>query len=82
MRGARLMSTFGFSHYALKIGTAAALLAGCAPIANTGFEAPVASDAIAKTIHHFVAGPKRPDHRSSWMSLDARRINKLLYVSD
>lgn len=76
------MSTFGFSRYALKIGTAAALLAGCAPIANSGFEAPVATDAIAKTMRHFVAGPKRPDHRSSWMSPDAKRIKKRLYVSD
>ncbi len=76
------MSIFVFSRYALKIGTAAALLAGCFPIANSGFEAPVASDAIAKTMRHFVAGPKRPVHRSSWTSPDAKRIKKLLYVSD
>ena len=52
------MSIFGFSRYALTIGTAAALLAGCAPIANSGFEAPVATGAIAQTMPHFVAGPK------------------------
>ncbi|HXB83402.1 MAG TPA: hypothetical protein VNU22_08670 [Candidatus Acidoferrum sp.] len=50
-----------FSGYALKIGTAAALLAGCVPIANSGLEAPVATDAIAKTLRHFGAGPTRPD---------------------
>lgn len=72
------MSIFVFSRYALKIGTAAALLAGCVPIANSGFEAPVASDAIAKTMRHFVAGPKRPVHRLSWTSPDAKRIKKLL----
>jgi hypothetical protein len=33
-------------------------------------------------MRHFVAGPKRPDHRSSLMSSDAKRIKKLLYLSD
>lgn len=82
MRGIRLMRTFGSSRDGLKIGIAAALLAGCAPIGNSGFEAPVATDAIAKAMRHSVAGPKRPDHRSSWMSPGAKRIKKLLYVSD
>ncbi len=76
------MSTFAFSRYALTISIAAALLAACAPVTNSGFGAAVATDAIANTMRHFVAGPKRPDHRSSWMSPDAKRIKKLLYVSD
>jgi hypothetical protein len=61
------MSTSVFSRHALTIGTAVALLAGCAPIANSGFGAPVAA---------------RPDHRSSWMLPNAKRVKKLLYVSD
>jgi|HubBroStandDraft_2_1064218.scaffolds.fasta_scaffold17254_3 hypothetical protein len=76
------MSTFAFSRCALTISIATALLAGCAPVANSGFGAPVAGDAIAETMRQFVAGPKQPDHRSSWMSADAKRIKKLLYISD
>jgi hypothetical protein len=40
------------------------------------------SDAIARTMPHFVAGPKRPDHRKSWMLPDAKGVKKLLYISD
>jgi hypothetical protein len=84
------MRTFAFRRYALTIGIAAALLAGCAtrladtppPAADSGFEAAATSDAIARTMPRFVAGPKRPDHRASWMSPNAKRIKKLLYVSD
>jgi hypothetical protein len=75
------MSTLVFNRCALTIGIAAALLAGCAPTANSG-EAPVVTGAIAKTMPNFVAGPKQPDRRSSWMLPDAKRIKKLLYVSD
>jgi hypothetical protein len=85
------MSAFAFSRYALTISIAAALLAGCAPkslgdtrppTADSRFEAAAASDAIARTMPHFVAGPKRPDHRTSWMLPDAKRVRKLLYISD
>ncbi len=84
------MNTFAFTRYALMIGIAAAVLEGCSPqqldarppAADSGFEAAATSDAIARTMPGFVAGAKRPDHRSSWMSPDAKRIKKLLYVSD
>jgi hypothetical protein len=85
-----LISTFAFCRYALTISIAAALLARCAPqrlgdarppTADPGFEA-AASDAIARTMPRFIAGPKRPDHRTSWMSPDAKRVRKLLYISD
>lgn len=85
-----MIITFAFCRYALTISIAAALLAGCAqqrlgdarpPTADPGFEA-AASDAIARTMPRFIAGPKRPDHRRSWMLPDAKRVRKLLYISD
>jgi hypothetical protein len=86
-----MMRTFALNRYAPTIGIAAALLAGCAaqrlgdtqpPTADSGFEAAAAPDAIAATMPRFVAGPKRPDHRSSWMLPEAKRVKELLYVSD
>ena len=85
------MSTFAFNRYALTIGVAAALLAGCAtqrlgdtglPAAGSGLEAAAASDAIARTMPRFAAGPKRPDHHASWMLPGAKRVKRLLYISD
>jgi hypothetical protein len=85
------MRTFAFRRYALTIGIAAALLAGCAtqrladtppPAADAGFEAAATSDAIAGTMPHFVAGAKRPDHRTSRMLPGAKNVKKLLYISD
>jgi hypothetical protein len=83
--------TFAFRRCALTIGIAAALLAGCAtqrlgdtppPAADAGFEAVAPSGAIAGTTPRFVAEPKRPDHRASWILTDAKRVWRLLYISD
>ena len=84
------MRTFAFRRYALTIGIAAALLAGCAtqrladtppPAADAGFEAAATSDAIAGTMPPFVFGPKRlADHRTSWMRRHKKRYEAALHL--
>jgi hypothetical protein len=69
------MRSFAFGIYSPAIAAAAALLAACSasqPAPETGF-APIPRQ---------VAHSEHPDRRTSWMSPAARRIKKLLYVSD
>jgi hypothetical protein len=75
------MRTLAFHRYTLAIGLAAVFLAGCAP-QGPAATPPLAADAIARTMADFVAGSKRPDRGASWMSPGAKRVKKLLYVSD
>ena len=71
-------------HHVIGIGVAT-LLAGCGgshvPIGAAGVQQ-YSSDSIAMTAPRYAVRSKQPDHGRSWMSPDAKRAKKLLYVSD
>lgn len=65
------MTSFMFGRYALAIGIAAGLLAGCATQGPSDIRPPISG-----------SGFERSGHRTSWMSPEAKRVKSLLYVSD
>jgi hypothetical protein len=83
--GARAMRNPSLRHHVIGIGVAT-VLAGCGgshvPIGATGVQTYSISDPIAMTAPRYAARPTEPDHGRSWMSPDAKRAKKLLYVSD
>jgi hypothetical protein len=66
-----MMTSFMFGRYALTIGIAAGLLAGCAAQGSSDMRPPISS-----------SGFEQSSHRTSWMSPGAKSIKALLYVSD
>ncbi len=72
-------------YYVIGIGLAT-LLAGCGgshvPIGSATIQANPVSDSIAGVPELNVVRSKQPDHGRSWMTPDAKRAKKLLYVSD